>query len=114
MLQRLRADVQQRGFGLDPAPLSALDLLGRIGGGQRPDAEAAAFAELAVGEVSRARVEVERRAAILSRLTLDDAEPGPLHRLGILGAGVMGAELAVAAANARISVRIREKEPDAL
>jgi 3-hydroxyacyl-CoA dehydrogenase/enoyl-CoA hydratase/3-hydroxybutyryl-CoA epimerase len=113
ILQRIRADVQQRGFGLDPAPLSALDLLSRVGG-SRPDAEAAAFAELAVGEVSRARVEVERRAAILGRLTLPDAEPGPLQRLGILGAGVMGAELAVAAANARISVRIREKEPAAL
>ena len=112
LVARIRGEVLEQGFGLDPAPLSALDLVSR--GERSADADAAAFAELAVGEVARARVAVERRARALRALNIEEAQPRPLQRLGILGAGVMGADLSVAAALASMAVRIREKEPAAL
>ena len=122
VLRRARATLRQRNFGLDPAPLAALDVLERGAGRSIEEAlalEPPAFAELAVGEVARARVSLFLSSKALRHARVRDrsgasVEPAPLEALGILGGGVMGADVGVAAAGVGLSVRIREKGPEPL
>ena len=121
-LARWRDEIQVDGHGLDPAPLSALDLIER-GIGQSAaralDLEPSVVAELAVGEVARARAAVASYSQTLCRRPVADgagkvAPAADLQRIGLVGAGVVGADLAVAASEAGLSVRIREKEASSL
>ena len=118
-----RAAVQARSHGLDPAPLAALDVMERSLGLPLQRAlrlAPAAFAELAVGDVARARMSLFAESKRLRHTPVLDADgrparPRELGVLGVLGGGVMGADVAaVAAAEAGLRVRIREKGPDAL
>jgi len=99
---------------LGGARLSALELLGR---GKAHDHAplAGAFSESAVSDAAATRLHTWRCARALERWTpAADVGSPRLDRLGIVGGGVVGADLAVAAARAGVRVRIREKSPAAL
>ncbi len=122
LFRQARKRVYARTHGLYPAPLVALDLLER--GARLPLAKALeleppAFAELAVGETSRALVSLFLRSNALSKRNVKDAAGTPvkaraLSRLGLLGGGFMGADVACVAAEKGLDTRIREIAPDAL
>ena len=99
---------------LGGARLSALELLGR---GRIDDSStlSTVFSEAAVSDATATRLHTWQCARALERWTPPKDVGSPsLQRLGIVGGGVVGADLAVAAAQAGLSVRIREKSPPAL
>ncbi len=99
---------------LGAARLSALELLGR---GRPADRRALgeAFSETAISEATATRLHTWRRARALERQPpAPDVGTLTLERLGIVGGGVVGADLAVVAARAGLWVRIREKSPPTL
>jgi 3-hydroxyacyl-CoA dehydrogenase/enoyl-CoA hydratase/3-hydroxybutyryl-CoA epimerase len=112
-LQRWK-EARRQDVTLGGTRLSALEVLGR---GRIDDTSelATAFSEAAVSEATATRTHVWRHARALQGWT-----PGPdvgvpeVQRLGIVGGGVVGADLAVAGARAGLTVRIREKSPPAL
>ncbi len=116
VLRQARKTVERKTKGLYPAPLVAIDLIGR--GLELPLEEAlalepSAFAELAVGEVSRSLVSLFRRSNALKRQEIKGADGAVLEgaktaRLGLVGGGFMGADIAVVAAEKGIETRIRD------
>lgn len=116
ILRQARKEIERRTHGLYPAPLIALDVIGR--GLELPldralALEAPAYAELAVGATSRALVSLYARSRALQAQELRDGEGAaidgrPCERLGLVGGGFMGADIAVVAAERGIEVRIRE------
>jgi 3-hydroxyacyl-CoA dehydrogenase/enoyl-CoA hydratase/3-hydroxybutyryl-CoA epimerase len=80
-------------------------------------AEAAAFGELAMSEQAR---ELMGIFFAQNELSKDDgasggAKPGKLERVGVLGAGLMGAGIAyVTAVNAKLPVRIKDRDDKSL
>ena len=109
--------VRARTGGHYPAPLRALDAV-RVGLEQGVTAglaeEHRAFGELAVGEVSRKLVQVFFATAALKK---DDgippgmAVPRQIRRLGVVGAGFMGAGIAgTAALNVEVDTRLKDAD----
>ena len=103
--------------GKYPAPAKALEAI-RIGleGGMEKglDAEARAFGELVVSDVSRRLVEIFFATVELKK---ENGTPDPkvkaraVKKLGVLGGGLMGSGIAyVTAANVGIPVRVKEKD----
>lgn len=116
VVQRWQQQLHRRGRGLDAARLTLLDLVGR-GIAQDDDHGrlAAAFSEAAVGDATLARVQLELRARTLRRRRPPEGMGAVnVQRLGIIGGGEVGAQLAVSAAQAGVTVRVREKSPPAL
>lgn len=94
--------------------LSALELLGR-GRVEDLSAVSTVFSESAVSDATGTRLQIWQRARELEGWEPPgDVGVPSLARLGIVGGGAVGADLAVAAARAGLSVRIREKSPPAL
>jgi 3-hydroxyacyl-CoA dehydrogenase/enoyl-CoA hydratase/3-hydroxybutyryl-CoA epimerase len=97
-----------------PAPVAALDAVAHgiehgIEAGL--DFEAAAFAELAVGEVSRELVRIFFATTALKKDygVPNPPAPRPVRRLGILGAGFMGSGIGgTAVIEAGVDVRFRD------
>ena len=114
VLRQARRQVLKRTGGHYPAPLAAIDAIGR--GLARGTAaglarEAELFGELAVGQVSRRLVQIFLATTALKK----DAgvEVRPVERLGVIGAGFMGAAIAgVAALRAGVDVRLRDTDWD--
>jgi 3-hydroxyacyl-CoA dehydrogenase/enoyl-CoA hydratase/3-hydroxybutyryl-CoA epimerase len=100
-----------------PAPFRAIDVVrtGMEHGMARGiDAEALAFGELAMTDVSRRLVEIFFATTALKK---DDgvpaglATPTPVHRLGVIGSGFMGSGIAgTAAMQAGVQVRLKDAE----
>jgi 3-hydroxyacyl-CoA dehydrogenase/enoyl-CoA hydratase/carnithine racemase len=98
-IERARARLDDSVHGAAPAPYRALDLIeGALGGWNLEDgyrAEEDAIAELLPSPQARASLYafdlVERRAKARPRF---DAEPNPLQKVGIVGAGRMATQLA--------------------
>jgi 3-hydroxyacyl-CoA dehydrogenase / enoyl-CoA hydratase / 3-hydroxybutyryl-CoA epimerase len=109
-----RRQVLRRTGGNYPAPIAALDAMAHglehgISAGL--DFEAAAFAELAVGPVSRELVRIFFATSALKKDfgIPDPPPPRPVARLGILGAGFMGSGIGgTAVAQAGVDVRFRD------
>lgn len=111
-LQRWKEE-RRRDDALGGVRLSALELLGRAR--VDPTELATAFSEAAVSEATATRLHLFLRARTLEAWTPPGDVSSPvLRRLGIVGGGVVGADLAVAAAQAGLQVRIREKSPPTL
>lgn len=116
VFREARKGVRRKTYGLYPAPLVAIDVIEK--GVALPldralALEPPAFAELAVGEVSRALVSLFRRSNALKKQTVagpkgDAIEAEDVRRLGLLGGGFMGADIACVAADKGIETRIRE------
>ena len=115
IFQQARASVMKKTGGKYPAPLAALDVIARglsagIDEGLR--AEAAHFGTLTVSPESRGLVSLFFATTALRKDTgLADGEtatPQAVTRLGILGAGFMGAGIATVAIQAGTLVRLKD------
>lgn len=110
VFSRARESVLERTHGNMPAPLRAIDVI-QTGIEDGPQAglraEAEAFGELATTPEARALIHLFRSR----NLTRDSVHgtPRPVHRVGVIGAGLMGAGIAaVTAADAEIPVRLAD------
>jgi 3-hydroxyacyl-CoA dehydrogenase/enoyl-CoA hydratase/3-hydroxybutyryl-CoA epimerase len=119
ILSRARKTVLAKSGGHYPAPVKALDVVGR--GLALPlyealKLEAAAFGELAVSDVSRALVsvffatqEIKKDIGVPEGTTVRE-----VGKLAVIGAGLMGAGIAGAAIEAGVPVRLRDTSPEAV
>lgn len=110
VFSRARDSVMERTHGNMPAPLRAIDVVAKgVEGGIQAglQAEAEAFGELATTPQARALIHLFR-----ARSRTDDSvtgTPRPVEKVGVIGAGLMGAGIAaVTAADAGIPVRMRD------
>jgi 3-hydroxyacyl-CoA dehydrogenase/enoyl-CoA hydratase/3-hydroxybutyryl-CoA epimerase len=111
--------VQQKTGGHYPAPLAALEVV-RVGLEQGITAglaeEHRSFGELAVGDVSRKLVQIFFATSALKKddgIPAGTAVPRQVRRLGIVGAGFMGAGIAgTAVLNVEVDTRLKDAELD--
>jgi 3-hydroxyacyl-CoA dehydrogenase/enoyl-CoA hydratase/3-hydroxybutyryl-CoA epimerase len=117
VLRAARRQVLRQTRGHYPAPLAALRAIAHglahgIEAGL--DMEAALFAELAVGEVSRNLVRIFFATTALKKDTGVEGEPPPprpVKNLAVVGAGFMGAGIGgVAVTQAGVDVRLRDTD----
>ncbi len=116
VFRQARKTVERKTFGLYPAPLVALDVIEKGLGLPLDEAlklEPPAFAELATGATSRSLVSLFRRSNALKKQPVHDGdgnkvEGAEIHRLGMVGGGFMGADIAVVSAEKGIETRIRD------
>jgi 3-hydroxyacyl-CoA dehydrogenase/enoyl-CoA hydratase/3-hydroxybutyryl-CoA epimerase len=118
MYRKARARVLERTRGHYPAPLLALEVIKtgvELGMAAGLEAETKAFAELATSQTARNLIWLFLTGQRQKR----SPHPGSLpegegvHRLGVVGAGFMGAGIAEVAAAAGLSVRLRDVQPEA-
>jgi 3-hydroxyacyl-CoA dehydrogenase/enoyl-CoA hydratase/3-hydroxybutyryl-CoA epimerase len=122
VLRQARGQVMKRTGGHYPAPLAAIDAIGRglasgVAAGLAREAEL--FGELAVGQVSRRLVQIFLTTTALKKDAGADTgsgsvrsvDVGPVERLGVIGAGFMGAAIAgVSVLRAGVDVRLRDTD----
>ena len=115
--RKAREQVEQKTGGHYPAPLRAIEVI-RLsmssGMTKGLEAEAQAFGELAMTDVSRRLVEIFFATTALKK---DDGVPSgtargrPVRRLGIVGSGFMGAGIAgTAVLNAGVEARLKDAD----
>lgn len=121
VFRQAKARLLEKTLGHYPAPLRALDAIRE--GSERGfeaglEAEAKAFGELAVSDVSRRLVEIFFATQALKKDNgVDDPAVKPLkiEKVGVVGAGLMGAGVAyVSAALAGWQVRLRDRDDASL
>jgi 3-hydroxyacyl-CoA dehydrogenase/enoyl-CoA hydratase/3-hydroxybutyryl-CoA epimerase len=109
-----RKQVMTRTGGQYPGPLAALDAVAhgmRYGMEAGLDTEAALFAELAVSAVSRELVRIFFASTALKKDRGAEAEPREIKRIGVVGAGFMGAGIGgTAVAQAGVDVRFKDAD----
>lgn len=119
VFHQAREAVLKKTRGQYPAPLAAIDAM-RVGYRHGEEAglreEARRFGELAISEVCRALVSIFFATTALKK---DSglapgvaAEPVRVHKLGVLGAGFMGAGIATVAVQAGTVVRLKDSSLD--
>jgi 3-hydroxyacyl-CoA dehydrogenase/enoyl-CoA hydratase/3-hydroxybutyryl-CoA epimerase len=116
---RARADVFERTGDHYPAPLAALAAVEtglERGTAAGLEAEAQAFAELALSPVARNLIWLFLTGQRQQRHPSGgpSVEPASVERLGIVGAGFMGAAIAEVAAVAGLPVRLRDADASAV
>jgi 3-hydroxyacyl-CoA dehydrogenase/enoyl-CoA hydratase/3-hydroxybutyryl-CoA epimerase len=116
VLKKARQSVMQQTHGLYPAPLAALDVI-RVGYEQGEDAgfkeESRRFGELAMTEVSRQLIFLFFATNSLKKDPGVDAPvpaPRPVEKLGVLGAGFMGAGITSVAVQQGTLVRLKDTD----
>jgi len=119
VFRKARETVLEKTRGHYPAPLAAIDAI-QAGYQHGQDAglreEAKRFGELAVSDVCRALVSIFFATTALKKDSgLPDgvtAEPMRVHKIGVLGAGFMGAGIATVAVQAGTIVRLKDSSLD--
>jgi 3-hydroxyacyl-CoA dehydrogenase/enoyl-CoA hydratase/3-hydroxybutyryl-CoA epimerase len=116
VFKKARESVMEKTHGHYPAPFAALDAV-RAGYDRNPDEayreEARRFGELAVTDVSRQLVFLFRASNALKKdpgVEEPAPTPGDVERLGVLGAGFMGAGIASVAAQQGTLVRLKDTD----
>jgi len=108
--------VRQKTGGHYPAPLKALDAIRagqEQGFGAGLAAEAVAFGELSTGPVARNLIQLFFATEGLKKDQRAFADRSPaVSRMGVVGAGFMGAGIAQAAAAGGYTVRLRDLKPE--
>jgi len=117
--RQARERVTRSTGGHYPAPLRAIDVVVQSAGlsqGAAHELEAKAFGELAVSDVARALISLFFATREIGKDPgyPDETEPREVTRLVVLGAGLMGAGIAAAAADAGVAVRLRDTDDTAL
>jgi 3-hydroxyacyl-CoA dehydrogenase/enoyl-CoA hydratase/3-hydroxybutyryl-CoA epimerase len=115
-----RRKLLARTHGNYPAPEKALEAV-RIGMSKPEEgyaAEARFFGELVASPQARQLIGIFRATTALKKDTgVADASvtPRPVHKVGVLGAGLMGAGIAyVTSAQAGIPVRLKDRDPESV
>jgi 3-hydroxyacyl-CoA dehydrogenase / enoyl-CoA hydratase / 3-hydroxybutyryl-CoA epimerase len=119
IVRKARATVREKSGTHYPAPWRAIEVIDEgVRRGMREGLvqEARAFGELAVTDVSRALVSVFFATQEIKKDTgaPEGTEPRPVHKLAVVGAGLMGAGIAGAAAEVGVTVRLRDTSVEAL
>ena len=116
LFQQAKKALLAKTRGHYPAPLKALEAI-RIGVEKGAEegyrAEASLFGELVVSDVSRRLVEIFFATTALKKDSgVDDpsVKARPVRKIGMLGAGLMGAGIAYVTADAGIPVRLKDKD----
>jgi 3-hydroxyacyl-CoA dehydrogenase/enoyl-CoA hydratase/3-hydroxybutyryl-CoA epimerase len=116
VLKKARQSVMQQTHGLYPAPLAALDVI-RLGYEEGEEAgykeESRRFGELAMTEVSRQLIFLFFATNSLKKdpgVTAPVPAPRPVEKLGVLGAGFMGAGIASVAVQQGTLVRLKDTD----
>lgn len=102
-----------------PAPFEAIDVIEtgfRDGFDAGIEAETEAFVELVQTDVARNLIEIFFAKTELENKPgyADDAEPYAVDKIGVLGAGLMGAGIAQVAAYENYAVRMKDKDLEGL
>jgi 3-hydroxyacyl-CoA dehydrogenase/enoyl-CoA hydratase/3-hydroxybutyryl-CoA epimerase len=119
IFRKARADVVAKTGGHYPAPLEAIAVV-EAGTARRLSEglklEAAAFGRLAATDVSRALVSVFFATQEIKKDAgyPEGTRAATVTKLGVLGAGLMGAGIASAAAEAGVPVRLKDTSHEAL
>ncbi len=114
VFRQAREQVLKKTRGAYPAPLAVIEVVAEgyaHGMTQGLEAEARAFGTLAASDVSRELTFLFFATTALrkdSGVTAEGVEPRPVQRLGIVGAGFMGAGIASVAVQQQMQVRFRE------
>jgi 3-hydroxyacyl-CoA dehydrogenase/enoyl-CoA hydratase/3-hydroxybutyryl-CoA epimerase len=116
---KARTAVRRKSGTHYPAPYRALEAVNegvRHGIRRGLELEARYFGELAVSEVSRALVSVFFVTQEIKKDTgtPEGTEARPVRKLAVVGAGLMGAGIAGAAAEAGVAVRLRDQSVEAV
>ena len=120
LFHEARKSIRKKTRGHYPAPEKALEAV-RIGIEEGPEAgyraEAERFGELVVGDVARHLVEIFFATQELKKDTgVDDpsVKPARVEKIGMLGAGLMGAGIAYVSVEAGIPVRLKDRDDASL
>lgn len=113
VFQQARKQVLKRTHGKYPAPMKALEVLQEGLGSKSAGfaAESAAIAELSTDAVTRESIRLfflKENAKRWAEQVAPGASEATIHQLGLLGAGTMGAGMAVLFADRGIEVRLRD------
>jgi len=119
IFRKARQSVMEKTGGHYPAPLRALDAVQRGTATSMAEGlkiEARHFGELSVSDVSRALVSVFFATQDIKKDAgyPEGTQAREVRKLGVLGAGLMGAGIATAAADAGVPVRIKDASHEAL
>jgi 3-hydroxyacyl-CoA dehydrogenase/enoyl-CoA hydratase/3-hydroxybutyryl-CoA epimerase len=129
MYRQARQAVLARTHGHYPAPLRALEAVEagfEHGLAAGFEAESKAFGELALTPTAQhliwlfmatqrqKRIALGVPSGMIERSRTADGEPPQIERLGVVGAGFMGAAIAYVGADAGLSVRVRDVDPAAV
>jgi 3-hydroxyacyl-CoA dehydrogenase/enoyl-CoA hydratase/3-hydroxybutyryl-CoA epimerase len=121
LFQKAREQTLSKTKGHYPAPLRIIDCV-EIGAGQGfkkgLEAEAVGFGELAVTPQARQLMNLYFATTAIKKdtgVTDLNVQPRPVHKMGVLGAGLMGAGISyITTDKAHIPVRLKDKEPAGL
>jgi 3-hydroxyacyl-CoA dehydrogenase/enoyl-CoA hydratase/3-hydroxybutyryl-CoA epimerase len=123
LFRRARAAAAEESHGHYPATERILDVLqrfGRKGFAAAAELEARHFGELVVSETSHRLVELffahtaSKKDPGVEPDEKDRAQPWPIERIAVIGAGLMGAGIAYVSASAGLPVRIKDRDDVAL
>jgi 3-hydroxyacyl-CoA dehydrogenase/enoyl-CoA hydratase/3-hydroxybutyryl-CoA epimerase len=119
IFRKARASVREKTGGHYPAPPGAIDVVEKGTAGPLArglEIEARAFGALAVSDVSRALVSVFLATQEIKKDAgyPEGTQPREVRKLAVVGAGLMGAGIATAAADAGANVRLKDTTFEAL
>jgi 3-hydroxyacyl-CoA dehydrogenase/enoyl-CoA hydratase/3-hydroxybutyryl-CoA epimerase len=119
IFRKARASVREKTGGHYPAPPAAIDVVEKGTAGPLArglEIEARAFGALAVSDVSRALVSVFLATQEIKKDAgyPEGTQPREVRKLAVVGAGLMGAGIATAAADAGANVRLKDTTFEAL
>ncbi|MCA8925085.1 MAG: fatty acid oxidation complex subunit alpha FadJ [Planctomycetes bacterium] len=116
LFDKAREGVMEKSKGLYPAPLKILDVV-RAGLSRGLEAglaaEAEAFGELTLTPEAKQLMGIYFATTALKKDRGADAEPRPLKKVGVLGAGLMGSGVAyVTAVLGKLQVRLKDRDAE--
>jgi 3-hydroxyacyl-CoA dehydrogenase/enoyl-CoA hydratase/3-hydroxybutyryl-CoA epimerase len=116
-LSRARSGVMKETRGNYPAPLLAIETIRRSTGvplDRAFEIEARALGRLIVTEVSKNLIHVFHLMEGAKKTGIEGAQPRPVQRAAVLGAGVMGGGIAQLLAYNDVAVRLKDINRDAI
>lgn len=117
LFRQARKLTQKKTKGHYPAAYAIIDVLetfGAKGFDASAEVEARAFGELVVSETAKQLMSIFFATQELKKDRGADSKPREVEKIGMIGAGLMGAGIAYATANAGVAVRLKDKDDASL